>query len=205
MTGQLFSSRAENPRLALKRAGNSPDPHTHLVLHFRDRGPDVLFRDTRKFGKVRLIERGKPEPRLDRLGPDALGVAGAMLHRATARRIAMIKTVLLDQSVLAGVGNIYADEALFIAGVRPTRRARTLSRTECDRLARAVGRVLRRGIRTGGSSIDDFVQPDGGDGGYQNEFRVYGRGGKPCRRCGTVIRRRVIGQRSSHFCPECQR
>jgi formamidopyrimidine-DNA glycosylase len=194
MTGQLLSSTA-----------GRPDAHTHLVLSFADRGPSLLFRDARKFGKVRWLPPGKSDPRLDKLGLDALVVTAEHLFDASRRRRAAVKTLLLDQKVLAGVGNIYADEALFLAALKPTRRARTLTRDECARLAAAIVRVLEAGIVAGGSSIDDFVRPDGSDGGYQDQHQVYGRGGEPCPRCGAAIRRVVIGQRSSCFCPRCQR
>jgi formamidopyrimidine-DNA glycosylase len=216
MTGQLFGAGASSVRLlsatarrALpperQRAGFRPDRHTHLTLRFADGGPDVFFRDVRKFGKVQLLACGESCARLDRLGQDALEARGEPLHAATRRRRVAIKTLLLDQSVLAGVGNIYADEALFAAGIRPTRRAGLLGREECETLAAALRRVLRRAITTGGSSISDYVRPDGSDGGYQDERRVYGRTGEPCARCRKPIRRAVIGGRSTHFCPGCQR
>ena len=216
MTGQIFGAGAASVRLMSATAGSSLPPerqtagfagdrHTHLRLRFEDGGPDLLFRDVRRFGRVQLLRPGSAPERLARLGPDALEVAAGSLRAAIHRRGAPIKAVLLDQSVLAGVGNIYADEALFLAGVRPTRRARSLGADECRRLAGAVRRVLRRAIATGGSSISDFVRPDGTDGAYQDERKVYGRTGEPCRRCGTPIRRLVIGGRSSHFCPRCQR
>ena len=150
------------------------------------------------------MKAGAPSKRLERLGPDALAVRGSALLAAVRSRRAPIKSLLLDQSLLAGVGNIYADEALFLAGVRPTRPGRRVTRAECDRIARAIRRVLRRSITTGGSSISDYVQPDGSSGAYQDERRVYGREGEPCPDCGTKIRRRVLGQRSSHYCPTCQ-
>ncbi|MBK7585225.1 MAG: bifunctional DNA-formamidopyrimidine glycosylase/DNA-(apurinic or apyrimidinic site) lyase [Myxococcales bacterium] len=215
MTGQLFSSAALSPRLlsaeargALTRQAQrrfAADEHTHMVLGFSDRGPEVMFRDVRKFGKVRWLAPGKLDPRLEKLGVDALEVTGEQLFDASRRRRVPIKSLLLDQSVLAGVGNIYADEALFLAGVRPTRPARALRRAESDALAAAVVRVLESGIEAGGSSIDDFVRPDGTDGGYQREHRAYGRAGQPCTRCGTPMKRKVIGQRASCFCPGCQR
>ncbi len=215
MTGQLFGSGAASVRLlsAARRAALSPaaqlafrpDAHTHLRLVFEDGGPEVLFRDVRKFGKVLLLGEGEPCERLDRLGTDALAASGALLHAAARRRHTAVKNLLLDQSVLAGVGNIYADEALFLAGLRPRRRADRLTRADCDGLAEALRRVLRRAIETGGSSISDYVAPDGADGAYQVERQVYAREGEPCPRCGTPIRRQVIGQRSSHFCPRCQR
>ena len=215
MTGQLFAAGSVSPRLlsARKRraltseaqSGFEPDAHTHLVLHLSGRGPAVYFRDVRKFGKVAWVPAGKRHPRLEELGTDALLATGAELFEATRSRATPIKTALLDQSVLAGVGNIYADEALFIAEVHPLRQAKSVSREECDAIVRAVKRVMKRSIVTGGSSISDYVRPDGSDGGYQSERRVYARTGEPCKRCRTPIERIVIGQRSSHFCPHCQR
>jgi formamidopyrimidine-DNA glycosylase len=215
MTGQLFAAGAVSPRLlsatakrALSPAAQTsfePDSHTHLVLGFREPGPLVYFRDVRKFGKVAWIAAGRSHERLEKLGIDALSASGETLWQATRGRSAPIKTVLLDQGVIAGVGNIYADEALFLAGVRVTRAARRLTRAECETLIAAVQRVMKRSIRTGGSSISDYVRPDGSDGGYQDERRVYSRTGEPCGDCGTTIQRLVIGGRSSHFCPACQR
>jgi formamidopyrimidine-DNA glycosylase len=215
MTGQLFTTTARSVRL-LRSTGAAaldpneqgafiPDSHTHLVLRFADGGEEVLFRDVRKFGKVRWLAPHAKDPRLDKLGPDALGATGARLFEATRSRKTSIKTLLLDQEVLAGVGNIYADEALFLAGIRPGRAARSLSKLECERLAASVRKVLERSIETGGSSISDYVQPDGSDGAYQNERRVYARTGEPCLTCGTSIKRVVIGARSTHYCPHCQK
>ncbi len=181
------------------------DRHVHLRLEFDDGRPGVVFRDERKFGKVQLLAAGEDSKRVLRLGPDALSADAEHLHAATRGRRIPIKTLLLDQAVLAGVGNIYADEALFLARVRPTRRAAGLTRAETPAIAAAVRQVLRRAIEAGGSSISDFVQPEGGEGGYQHERHVYAREGEPCGRCGTAIRRTVLGQRSSHYCPSCQR
>ncbi|MFQ5418056.1 MAG: bifunctional DNA-formamidopyrimidine glycosylase/DNA-(apurinic or apyrimidinic site) lyase [Myxococcota bacterium] len=214
MTGQLFCAAATSVRLlaASTRLALSPeeqpqfrpDTHTHLRLEFDDPGPDVFFRDVRKFGKLMLLEPGQSTERLDRLGPDALEVHGDLLFRASRKRAVPIKQLLLDQSLIAGVGNIYADEALFLSGVRPGRRAARLTRSESDKLAKAVVRVLRRSIETGGSSIRDYVAPDGSDGSYQLERHVYARTGEPCFRCGSPIRKRVIAQRGTHYCPSCQ-
>ena len=215
MTGQIFGSGVASVRLLSSTAGASlapeeqaasfrPDRHTHLRLRFEDDGPDVFFRDARKFGKVQLMRPDARSDRLERLGPDALTARGSALFEAVRKRRVAIKSLLLDQAVLAGVGNIYADETLFLAGVRPTRPGRRVTRAECDKIARAIRRVLRRSIVTGGSSISDYVQPDGSEGAYQDERRVYGREGEPCPRCRTRIRRRVLGQRSSHYCPSCQ-
>ncbi|MEO8900693.1 MAG: bifunctional DNA-formamidopyrimidine glycosylase/DNA-(apurinic or apyrimidinic site) lyase [Polyangiaceae bacterium] len=214
MTGQLFSSAVTSVRLfSAKMRGSLPpeelpefkaDAHTHLSFHFRDGGPSVLFRDVRKFGKVLLLEAGVADPRLEKLGVDALSATGKMLFEAARARKIPIKTLLLDQSVIAGIGNIYADEALFLAKVRPGRSARRVTARECDLVVTAAKRVMRRSIATGGSSISDYVTPDGSDGGYQNERKVYARKGLPCLVCATPIRRVVIGTRSTHYCPECQ-
>ena len=214
MTGQLFCEAATSVRLlsvstrqALRPEEQRcfrPDAHTHLRLAFDDGGPEIYLRDVRKFGKLLMLAPGESHPRLERLGPDALEARGETLFRASRKRRASIKQLLLDQSLIAGVGNIYADEALFLSGVRPGRRAARVTRRECDRLADALGRVLRRSIETGGSSIRDYVAPDGSDGHYQLERHVYARAGEPCFTCGSPIRRRVIAQRGTHYCPTCQ-
>jgi len=215
MTGQLFSSAAASPRLlsAAARATLSPeaqrvfepDRHTHLRLTMEGNGPRIYFRDVRKFGKVQFLEPGEANSRLDRLGPDALTITGELLYRATRRRRIAIKSLLLDQKIAAGVGNIYADEALFLAGVRPGRAARRMTHGECEAIATSLRRVLERSIETGGSSISDYVAPDGSDGGYQDERKVYARTGEPCLSCQTPITRKRIGQRSSHYCARCQK
>lgn len=215
MTGQLFSSDAHSVRLLSATARASlapeeqhrfePDAHTHLQLRFRDAGPGVYLRDVRKFGKVQWLAPGERCARLERLGTDALAITGEALFAASRRRKVAIKSMLLDQAIIAGSGNIYTDEALHIAGVRPTRRAHRVTRRECDALAEGTRRVMLRSIETGGSSISDYVAPDGSDGGYQDERRVYARTGAPCLRCGTLVKRVVVGQRSAHYCPRCQR
>jgi formamidopyrimidine-DNA glycosylase len=214
MTGQLFVAGSRSARLLLRDHPSTldphdqphfqPDQHTHLVLSFSDGPPDVYFRDIRKFGKVALLKPGEDDPRLEKLGIDALLAKGSDFHTAGRTRKIPVKSLLLEQSVVAGIGNIYADEALFFAGVRPTRSARSVTREEYDAIAAAVRRVLKRAIVRGGSSIDDFVRPDGSDGSYQKERKVYAREGEPCSRCRAPIRRIVIGQRSSHYCLRCQ-
>ena len=121
------------------------------------------------------------------------------------KRKGPIKSQLLDQTLIAGAGNIYADEALFLSGVRPTRPAHRVSLETCVRLVQNLQRVLLRSIETGGSSISDYVNPDGLDGKYQDERHVYGREDEACKVCATAIRRVVLGQRSAHYCPRCQR
>jgi formamidopyrimidine-DNA glycosylase len=210
MTGQLFMAGAVSPRL-MSLANHVPsdagerDRHTHLELEFADGPPGLRFRDVRKFGKVRLLAPGQGDARLDKLGLDALEADGERLFTLARKRSVPVKTLLLDQGVLAGVGNIYADEALFMSGIRPTRVARRVTRKEYLLLADNVQRVLLRSIETGGSSISDFIAPDGKDGQFQNERKVYAREGEACGSCRTPIVRKVIGQRSSHYCPACQR
>jgi formamidopyrimidine-DNA glycosylase len=215
MTGQLIMASVNSPRLVTSkqkqlREGSTlaefvPDEHTHLSVYFDDHGPRLYFRDTRKFGKVRLLGVGQSDPRLDKLGPDALTISTSDLVLASRSRRAKAKALLLDQTVLAGVGNIYADETLFSAGIHPERPANALSESDCAALAKAIRSILRKSIRAGGSSIDDYVHPDGSDGSFQTRFNVYDRKGEDCRRCNGKIQRIVIGQRSSHFCPNCQR
>jgi len=214
MTGQLFVQGSASLRLLSSTSRASlhpeeqpdfkPDKHTHFRLAFSDDGPEVWFRDARKFGKVKWLAPGESDARLDKLGPDALEATGEKLQAACRRRGVPVKTLLLDQGVLAGVGNIYADEALFLSGIRPTRKSGTLTRSQCDSLAGNIRKVLGRSIETGGSSISDYVNPDGRDGAYQDERHVYAREGEPCKVCGTPIKRVVIGQRSAHYCPKCQ-
>lgn len=213
MTGQLFGSGVCSPRLLTSTARSSldpneqpvfqPDKHTHLVFHLSSNN-QLFFRDVRKFGKVEHIPKGAQCARINKLGPDALVVTASHLWPLLKTRRIAIKSALLDQSLLAGVGNIYADEALFHAGVRPTRPAKRVKKRELDIIVEALHTVLHRSIETGGSSISDYVQPNGQDGGFQDERKVYGRTNEGCLSCSTLIQRVIVGARSSHFCPNCQ-
>lgn len=215
MTGQLFTSRAVSPRLLNQQSRNrlkagkaqvfAPDQHTHLSITFADRREQLHFRDCRKFGKLLWLAAGATDARLQRLGVDALSITPKLLGERLAKRSIPIKSLLLDQSVLAGVGNIYADEALYQASLAPQRAAQSLRPEETRILCRTLRKVLTHAIALGGSSISDYVHPDGSDGQFQNSFSVYGREGLPCHRCQAPIVRMVIGQRSSHFCPNCQK
>ncbi len=180
------------------------DAHVHLVLSLSGK-KTITFRDVRKFGKVEWLAPGESSPRLDKLGPDALTASAALLARGFEGRRVAVKSALLDQGVLAGVGNIYADEALYRARVAPERPAFGLSASEIRLLARSVRDILAQSVAQGGSTINDYIQPDGRLGGFQNWHRVYGRTGEPCPRCRTAIRRVVLGGRSSHYCPSCQK
>ncbi len=183
------------------------DPYRRATL-WLDRGPMIGYRDVRRFGTWLLLEPGEePGYLAARLGPEPLSASftTARLEAILEQRRAPVKAVLLDQRRLAGVGNIYADEALWRAGVRPRRPAGELDPEEVARLHRAVRHVLRKGIERQGSSLRDYVTPDGERGAMQDEFQVYGRGGEPCPRCGTPIERSVVGGRGTWSCPRCQR
>jgi len=195
MTGQL---------LYLKRLprGWRTEPHLHLVLGLGD--GFLLFRDPRKFGKCALLWGDEVHPRLARLGVDALVVRGRHLQTSGRGRRVAIKTFLLEQAVVAGVGNIYADEALFRVGIAPDVPCSRLTPSQWDSLAGEIRAVLRQAIRRGGSTVSDYRRPDGSRGGAQASHRVYGRTGQPCLRCGSLIQRLVLGGRSAHFCPRCQ-
>ena len=198
MTGQLFTTGPNHQ-------GAIPDRHTHLRVEFADAGPELWFRDARKFGRVMLLQPGDRSPRLDKLGTDALTATGMDLYAATRGRRACVKNLLLDQSVLAGVGNIYADEALYRAGIRPTRRAGTISRRGCDALVEALKRAMIASIRAGGTTVNDYVTADRRRGSYQNRLQIYGREGEACVQCGRTVKRVVLAGRSAHYCPRCQK
>lgn len=186
---------------------HSVDKHTHLRVVFES-GGELLFRDPRTFGRLLV---GRPEtidalPRLGKLGPDALGVGEKAFRERWMefRGVRCVKAVLLDQSFLAGVGNIYADEACYEAGIRPGARSSILTSGRIGKLARSVQSALERGLENSGTTFRDFVHPDGSEGGNQEDLRVYGRGGKPCVSCGTTLRKGVVAGRGTVWCPRCQ-
>lgn len=196
-------------RMALRRPGETREPHTHLVLRM-DHGLEVRFVDPRRFGVAVVLgpEELDRHPGLGRLGADPLsdGMQEA-LRRGTARSRAPIRSVLLDQTVLAGLGNIYANEALARAGISPLRRARAISARRIGVLAGAVREVLGEALKAGGTTLRDggFVNASGDGGYFAVKLRVYGREGDPCVACGAPIRRRVLTGRSVFYCPKCQR
>lgn len=188
-----------------KRGALADDPHTRAVLRL-DNGSDVAYRDVRRFGTWELFGRGELEPYLgSRLGPEPLGsLSAARLGTRLAGRRAPLKSALLDQRTLAGLGNIYVDEALWHSRLHPLRVAGGLDEDELARLHRAIRSVLRKGLEHRGSTLRDYALPDGAYGTMQDEFRAYGRGGEPCERCGTPLVRIVVGGRTTTFCPQCQ-
>jgi formamidopyrimidine-DNA glycosylase len=195
-------------RLRVARAGEPEDPHTNVVLHV-DGDTEVRFVDPRTFGFVAVLTPDeRADSSLSALGPDALldPPRPETLGARFAGRAAAVKALLLDQRILSGLGNIYADEVLHRARVNPTRPGGSLSPAELRALCEAIPAVLEDGIRHGGTSLDDlaYLLPDGRAGEYLGRLAAYGRTGLACPRCGTPIVRAVVAQRSTHWCPVCQ-
>jgi formamidopyrimidine-DNA glycosylase len=214
--------------LIVAEPGTPDDPYTRVVFQLTD-GRELRYRDVRKFGRIglwpggglrsvgagrgarsRRVAEGRGTYRIGEVfsghGPEPLqrGFSSARLAERLSRRSARLKTLLLDQSFIAGVGNIYADEALWRARLHPLRTADRLSAGEIRRLHRSLRQVLRQGIVNRGASFSDYVGADGEPGANAERLAVYRRTDEPCFRCGRPIRRMVVGQRSTHFCPHCQ-
>ncbi len=199
MTGQLLHTNGDS-------APADADPHRRAVVRLDD-GSDVIYRDMRRFGTWLLVEPGELDPYLDaRVGGEPLASAftAKQLTGALAGRRA-VKAVLLDQRRLAGVGNIYADEALWRARVHPLRPAGELAADEIRALHRGIRAALKAGIARQGATLTTYRAPDGSRGRMQEEFRVYGRAGEPCERCGTPIEKIRAAGRGTWYCPSCQR
>ena len=205
--GTLILHLGMSGRLWVVRDGAAPAKHDHFDMVLDD-GTIVRLRDPRRFGLL-LWHAGDPLTHvlLANIGPEPLSTDfdGVALHAATRGRSVAIKHALMDSHVVAGVGNIYANEALFRAGISPRMSARRLSRERCDTLAAKIRETLELAIGAGGSSLRDYVASDGMAGNYQSQFLVYDRAGEPCHRCGTRIRGMRQGQRSTYYCPRCQR
>ena len=178
--------------------------HYDLIL---DSGQALRFNDPRRFGCLLWQPPGGVHPLLRKLGPEPLDEAfdGDWLWSASRGRSAAVKTFLMDQSIVVGVGNIYASEALFAAGVHPKCAAGSVSRARCARIAAEIRRVLNHAITRGGTTLRDFLAPDGAPGYFERELFVYGRAGEPCKICRTPIRAATVGQRMTYWCPRCQR
>jgi formamidopyrimidine-DNA glycosylase len=192
MTGRLVVSQPEVPQ----------PPHTHAILTLAD-AREIRFVDPRRFGRLSIHQ----QPATSYAGPgrEPLTISLEGFVDLFRGRKTPIKAALLNQSLLHGVGNIYADESLFRAGIRPRRLAGRVTRVELARLRTALQTVLRRAIKLGGSSVSDYVDAEGMRGYFQIEHKVYGHGGDPCTACGTSIKKIVVGGRGTHFCPTCQK
>jgi len=190
-----------------KRGGLADDPHQRAVVRLDD-GSDVSYRDVRRFGTWLLLEPGELEPYLaTKVGREPLerGFNARHLGERLQNRRAPLKAALLDQRTVAGLGNIYVDEALWRARLHPLRPAETLDADEVAQVTRAIKDALRAGILRQGASLRDYATPDGRRGRMQEEFRVYGREGEPCTRCGTPVDKIRAGGRGTWYCPTCQR
>lgn len=194
MTGQLTVCRASEPIKA----------HTHCFFALDD-GQELRYRDIRRFGRMLLVPESGMREFLGHLGKEPLLISPQEFCKDFSSRRARVKALLLDQRVLRGVGNIYADESLFRARLHPARIAAGLTKKQLLALRRAVREILEAAIRSRGSSISDYVDAEGKRGEFQQRHRVYQRKGKPCFRCREKIRRVIVAGRSSYFCPRCQR
>jgi formamidopyrimidine-DNA glycosylase len=194
MTGRILVLPAAAPSAA----------HTHLLLVLDDGAREIRFRDPRRFGGVWYREAGAPPPPLQALGPDALSVS-LPRFREILKRERQIKALLMDQSVLSGLGNIYCDEALFAARIHPQTKASRISAARVALLHREMRRILKAAIRHRGSTVRDYATVQGDSGGFQAKHLAYGREGEPCPRCRMKIRRMQAAGRSTHVCPRCQK
>ncbi|MEK6543002.1 MAG: bifunctional DNA-formamidopyrimidine glycosylase/DNA-(apurinic or apyrimidinic site) lyase [Elusimicrobiota bacterium] len=212
MTGNLFlrhSRESGNPEgldARLRGHDGRDDTHIHFILSFNDKTQSLCFEDVRRFGEIRLLPIcGEGElRRIFNQGPEPfrLNVQEFLAIIKTSRR--PLKSLLLDQTKIAGLGNIYADEALFCAGLHPLKKTNRVDIQEAARLLKAINQTLVSAIKHHGSSIADYRTPWGKKGGFQNFHKAYGRAGKPCRDCGQTIKRIVLSGRSTCYCPKCQ-
>jgi formamidopyrimidine-DNA glycosylase len=198
MTGQLTVAAAEQPRL----------PHTHLIMNLEDGAWQLRFRDIRRFGSATLFDSPKQVEDFfhqSGLGPEPFDLDRQAWRERLKAANRNLKAILLDQRLVAGVGNIYADESLFAARLHPARLGRDLTAAEAERLRQSIVRVLNRAIEKRGSSIRDYVGGSGLKGHFQEEFSVYKRAGQPCPRCRAPVQRTQMAGRSTHYCPRCQK
>jgi formamidopyrimidine-DNA glycosylase len=184
-------------------AGQTLQKHTHVCLLLDD-GCELRYTDPRRFGRIAYLDKALLAEELDGFGADPLDVSKEEFADKICGRRARIKALLLDQGVLRGVGNIYADESLWRARIHPARLGARLSKKEAEMLRRVLQGILQKAIVLRGSSISDFLDASGEPGEYQRHHRAYGREGKNCYRCTTLIRRAIVAGRSSYFCPQCQ-
>ncbi len=205
-SGTLIMHLGMSGSMRIANAADSPGPYDHFELILADR-TCLRFRDPRRFGSVLWTTRPPEQHRLlARLGPEPLEAAfdGAYLHTVSRGRKVAVKSFLMDAHIVVGVGNIYASESLFASRIHPRRAAGRIGRRRYDQLADAVRNVLSAAIRAGGTTLRDFRTLDGQEGHFRVSLCVYGRTDQPCVCCGTPIRRTVIGQRSTFYCPQCQ-
>ncbi|MEM1435377.1 MAG: bifunctional DNA-formamidopyrimidine glycosylase/DNA-(apurinic or apyrimidinic site) lyase [Pseudomonadota bacterium] len=210
-SGMLVVHLGMSGSLRLVARGTAPGTHDHLDLELED-GVVLRYNDPRRFGSVHWHSHeaeahSGPQWLLRNLGPEPLGseFSGAYLKALARRRRQAVKNFIMDGRVVVGVGNIYANEALFLSGIRPTVQASRVTRAAYDSLADNIRYVLRQAIDVGGTTLRDFVGTQGEPGYFKQQLNVYGREGEPCRRCEAILKGVRIGQRASVYCPNCQR
>lgn len=213
MTGQLIyrGPNLLNPQLSKKIAGGLGGPHTHVVFHLDQKGT-LYYNDYRRFGWVRVVKTADVEKEglVGKMGPEPIGSSGdrnltyEYFEGLLGKTRRSIKVLLMDQAKIGGVGNIYANDALWLAKISPKKAANLLTKAECKELFNSLESVLKKGMEMGGSSENSFVKPDGTEGEYQNHTLVYGKNGVACSRCGETIQKCVLGGRGTYFCPSCQ-
>jgi formamidopyrimidine-DNA glycosylase len=194
MTGQIVVAPSDAPLLS----------HTHVRMALDGGRDELRYRDIRRFGSLRCCSREELSILLRSLGPDALEIHEAQFRQTLRGRRGAIKGLLLNQAFIAGLGNIYADEALFDARIHPETPAGRITNLKARRLLQSIRKVLRRAVELQGTSFRDYIDIEGRPGNFLSRLRVYHRTGEPCLRCGTPLRRITVCGRSSHFCPRCQ-
>jgi len=204
--GTLICHLGMSGSLCLVQSGSPAAKHAHVDIKLSS-GQSLRYTDPRRFGALLWTQDAEQHPLLSKLGPEPLSddFSGEHLYLLSRTRQTAIKPFIMDNAVVVGVGNIYASEALFAAKIDPRRAAGSISRARYLRLAAQIQQVLQQAIARGGSSLRDFVGADGKPGYFQQELLVYGRGGLPCKVCGTLLRETRIAQRNSVWCPHCQR
>jgi formamidopyrimidine-DNA glycosylase len=206
-TGTLIIHLGMSGSVRVIRSTTVPGPYDHFELAVQG-GLSLRLRDPRRFGCVLWTQSPAAEhPLLAGLGPEPLGpqFSGLYLFGMARRRRAPIKNLLMDGRIVAGIGNIYASESLHLSGIHPCRAGGRISLARCERLADSVRHILTRAIQAGGTTFRDFLSADGAAGHFKFSLHAYGRANEPCHRCGRVIRKIVVGQRATYYCPGCQR
>ena len=204
MTGQIFVVSAKKTKN--KDAIQLPDKHTHIQLELSGK-IFLYFRDPRQFGRVRFLENKEERDYFKNIGPEPLGKSfkSDYLYQSIKRRNTVLKAVLLNQKVVAGLGNIYVDEACYAAGVSPHLPGKSISREQARSLYQSIKNILQKSIKYRGTSISDYRDPDNNQGGFQTRLQVYARAGQKCKRCGSIIQKGVVAQRGTHWCAGCQK